>query len=104
MSDNPIGDSAQDFGATKQFIGSVGTTSTAVPAVAGDFIATALIRCPQQTPNTRILFYSFDNVVFTKLSPGEFIIWPTKGNLTQIFIKGNVASVDYEVILNREPT
>lgn len=104
MSDNPIGDNVQDIGLTSQYAGAVGVTSTAVPAVSGDFIATALIRCPVQSPNTRRLLYSFDNVTFHTLAPGEYIGWSLKGNKSQVYIKGNVASVDYEITLNREPT
>lgn len=104
MAEKPIGENAQDFGTTLQLAGSVGTTSTAFPTVAGDPIATALIRCPEQTPNSRRLLYSFDNSTFHTLSPGEYIGWSLKGNLTQVYLKGNVASVNYEIILNREPT
>jgi len=104
MVERPIGDNAQDFGLTEQFAGAVGLSSTALPASPGNPIATCLIRCPNQTPNTKILSYSFDNVTFHTLGPGEFIAWSLKGNLTQIHLKGNVASVNYEVTLNREPT
>jgi hypothetical protein len=104
MAESPIGDNAQDFGLSAQFVGTVGTASTAVPSSAGDPIATVFIRCPSQTPVTRRLLYSFDNVTFQVLSPGEFIAWSLKGNKTQVYIKGNVATVDYEVLVNREPT
>jgi hypothetical protein len=104
MANKPIGENAQDFGTTLQLAGSVGLTSTAFPTVAGDPIATLLIRCPTQSPTTRRLYYSFDDVTFHELAPGEFIGWSLKGNLTQIYLKGNVAGVNYEVTLNREPT
>lgn len=104
MAHKPIGDSAQDFGTTLQLAGTVGTTSTAFPSVAGDPIATCLIRCPTQTPNTVTLSYSFDNVTFHVLGVGEYIGWPLKGNVTQVYLKGSVAGVKYELTLNREPT
>lgn len=104
MADKPIGDSAQDFGSTDQYAGTVGLTSIAVPTVAGDPIATCLVRCPAQTPSTVRLSYSFDNVTFHDLSPGEYIGWSPKGNKTQVYLKANAAGVKYEVVLNREPT
>ena len=104
MVEAPIGDSAQDFGSTTQYVGSVGTGSTAVPSSAGYFISSAIIRCPNQTPVTRTLSWSVDNSTFHVLAVGEFIGLSIKGNKTQIYLKGNVASVNYEVVLNREPT
>jgi len=104
MAEKPIGDNPQDFGLTSNYVGSVTTVSTPIPTVAGNEIATALIRCPSQTPNTRRLLYSFDNVTFLTLTPGEFVGWSVRGSKTQIFIKGNVNPVDYEVILNTEQT
>lgn len=93
----------QGYGTTTQFAGTVGLSSTAFPSVAGDFISTILIRCPEQTPVTNRLSYSFDNVTFHVLAPGEFIAWSLKGNKTQVYLKGNVAAVSYELTLNREP-
>jgi hypothetical protein len=104
MVERPIGDSSQDIGTTTQFTGSVGTTSAAVPSVAGDFITSAIIRCPNQTPTSRTLSWSVDDITFHVLAVGEFIGLSIKGNKTQIYLKGSVASVDYEVTLNREPT
>ena len=104
MTHKPIGDSAQDFGSTSPYTGSVGTTPILVPSVAGDPISLLLVRCKNQTPNTKILQWSVDGVTYHDLAPGEYVGWPPKGNLTQIYLKGTVASVEYEVILNREPT
>jgi len=104
MAEKPIGDAAQDMGNTILYVGTVGTTAVPIPAVAGSPIILMLVRCPSQTPNTRRLSWSVDNVTFHALSPGEFVGWPIKGNYTQIYIKGNVAGVSYEVVLNTEPT
>lgn len=91
-------------GSTTQFQGTVGTTATAFPTVATTAIAECLVRCPNQSPNSKRLLYSFDGgVTFGTLSPGEFIGWSIKGSVSQIYIKGNTANVNYEVILNREP-
>lgn len=102
--DRPIGDSAQDFGSTSQYAGTVGTTPIQVPAIAGNPIATALVRCANQTPTSRRLLYSFNGITYHSLSPGEFILWPLKGNVTQIYLQGNTADVQYEVTLNQEPS
>lgn len=91
-------------GSTTQFVGTVGTTAILVPTVATFAISECLVRCPNQSPNTRRLLYSFDGGVnFGTLSPGEFIGWSLKGSPLQIQIKGNVAGVLYEVLVNREP-
>jgi hypothetical protein len=105
VSDKPIGDSVQDFGSTQQFAGSVNTSVTNIPSVAGDPIASCLIRNAETSGSKRLL-YSLDGTasVFHSLGPGEWISYPTKGNVSQIQIKGSVSSVNYEVTLNREPT
>jgi hypothetical protein len=104
MTDNPIGDSTQDFGSTTQFVGTVGTSSSAVPASPGDYISSVIIRCPNQTPVTKTLSWSIDNSTFHVLAVGEFIGLSIKGNKQQVYLKGNVAGVNYEVTMNREPT
>jgi hypothetical protein len=105
MSDVPIGEFEQDFGSTTQYSGTVGTSPINIPTVAADPIVTCFIRCPAQTPATNRLLFSIDGgSIFHTLSPGEFIIWSPKGNQKQIKIKGNAASISYEVTLNTEPT
>jgi hypothetical protein len=63
-----------------------------------------LVRCPAQTPYSRTLSWSLDNVTYHVLSVGEYVGWPLKGSIKQIYIKGNVAGVSYEVVLNTEAT
>jgi hypothetical protein len=104
MADRPIGDSAQDFGNTIQYTGAVGLTAVLVPSSPGDDIVLALIRCPTQTPITKILYWSLDDITYHALSPGEFIGWPMKGSKKQIYVKGSVASVNYEILINTEDT
>jgi len=59
------------------------------------------VRCKNQTPATVKLFYSIDaGTTFLELLPGEAIMWPLKGAITQIQVKGSVAGVAYEVLLN----
>ena len=93
------------LGTTTNFSGSVGTSFVAVPSSPGKPIAEALVRCSNQTPQSSVLQVSFTSSTgpWISLSPGEFIGWTVKGYMTQIWILGNNASVDYEVVLNREP-
>lgn len=87
-------------GITVQYAGTVGTIATNIPTTPGNRINAMFIRCPNQT-TSRTLSYSIDNgTTFFVLSPGEAITWPLKGSRTQILIKGNVAGVLYEVMLN----
>lgn len=104
MANKPIGDAQQDFGNSTQYTGTVGTTAVAVPSVAGDDIVLFLVRAPSQTPITKRLLWSLDNVTFHELSPGEYVGWPLKGSKKQIYVKGNVAGVNYEIVLNTEAT
>ena len=93
------------LGSSVPFVSTIGTTSTAFPTIASSAIAEFFIKCPLQTPNTIRLLYSIDGgVTFGALAPGEFLGWALKGSVTQIFIKGNIAGVAYELILNKEPT
>lgn len=91
-------------GSTAQYASTVGTSPVSLPAVAGDILAYALVRCgTDNTPNNKRLLYSFDGgVTFGTLSPGEFVGWPLRGGVTQIQVKGNTAAVAYEVLLNFE--
>jgi hypothetical protein len=91
-------------GSTTQFTGVVGVTAISLPPTAGTAIAEALVRCPSQTPNSNRLLYSFDGGAnYFTLSPGEFVGWSLKGGVTQVLIRGSVANVQYEVMINREP-
>ena len=106
MSPNTTTTEIKDLvGSTDQYSGTVGTTPANIPSSAGDKIAECLVRCSSDnTPITKRLLISFDSgTTFLTLSPGEFVGWSLKGSPTQIVIKGNVASVSYEIVLNREP-
>lgn len=88
-------------GSSIPYVGTVGITAISLPSSAGSRINSMFIRCPNQTPTTRRLSYSIDSgVTFLVLSPGESIMWPLKGSIPQVDIKGNVANVSYEIILN----
>jgi len=102
MADLPTQVEVKDSaGTTGSYTGTVGTIATNIPAVAGNRINSFFIRCPNQTPNSNLLSYSIDaGTNYFKLSPGEAIIFPLKGSITQLKIKGNVAGVAYEIMLN----
>lgn len=90
-------------GQTMQFASTVDTTSITLPDVPGDNIATALIRCPSQTPLSRRLLYSFDGgLTYGTLSPGEFVGWSLKGATKQVYLKGNASGVQFEAVFNME--
>lgn len=100
----PQFESIDNLGSTTQYQGTIGTTPAQIPSVAGFDIAEALIRCASDnSPITKRLLWSLDNVTYHTLAPGEFVGWTLKGQQTQIWIKGSVAAVTYEIILNREP-
>jgi hypothetical protein len=96
------------LGKTQQYGGSVGTTPIQVPAVAGQPLADVLIRCAtDNSPITKRLLWSIDNVTYHTLAPGEFVGWDMRkdasnNEIKQIYLKGNVAAVTYEVIANSE--
>lgn len=92
-------------GKSRQYAGTVGTTPILVPAVAGDKLEIAIIRCPRQSPVTRSLLWSIDNVTYHQLSVGEFVGWEFRDNgagapITQLYLKGSVANVSYEMLVN----
>lgn len=100
----PYFETADLQGSTDPYSGTVGTSYVAVPAVAGNVIQSALISCDYDQDVNNELIVSFDGGVsdFVKLSPGGFINPMLRGSIRQIYIKGNVSSVSYSIILNKE--
>lgn len=96
---------ADDLGTTSMFGGSVGAGNTSIPTVAGNQINEVMIRNPSANGILKNLLYSFDGgTTFFTLTAGEFILWTMKGNAQkQVIIKGNIAAVAYEILMNREP-
>lgn len=93
------------LGSSTMFTGTVGTIATNVPPSASTSITELFVRCPNQTPNTKTLSFSIDGGTnFFVLYPGESILWPLKGAVTQVSIKGSVAGVSYEILINRDQT
>jgi len=86
---------------TLQFSGTVGTSPISLPSVAGGALVTVMVSCKVQTPSSRRLQFSLDGgTTFFTLTPGSMVGWEPKA-ITQIQIKGNVAGVEYDVIINR---
>jgi hypothetical protein len=93
------------MGNTTLYSGSVGTTAALQPSVSGDKISEILIRCASSNTNAKRLLWSIDNVTYHTLAPGEFVGWTMSRdlsnlNITQIYVKGSVAAVAYELIVN----
>jgi hypothetical protein len=107
MSDRPPEfESTDRKGTTDVFVGSVGTSWTAIPTVATTEIQSFIVSNDAENPITETISISLDAGTTTM-----DLIYPTgssyqlvKGALTQIWIKGSIASVDYKVVLNREQT
>ena len=98
---NPQQEVTDAKGSSISFVSTIGTIAANLPTVSGNRINTIFVRCKNQTPNTVKLFYSIDaGTTFLELLPGEAIMWPLRGNITQIQVKGSIAGVGYEVLLN----
>lgn len=85
---------------TLQINGSVDTTPAQVPAVAGNDLVSILVKCKTTQTNTNVLYFSFDGTNYNELQVGEWISWDMGAGIKQIYLKGSVASVDYEFIYN----
>jgi hypothetical protein len=99
IADNTGGaSSSQD---TLQFEGSVGTTPIDLPGVASGEITQVIFSCRVQTPSSKRLLFSVDGgSTFFTLSPGSMVGWEPK-DIEQVQVKGNVAGVLYDVLINR---
>lgn len=90
-------------GSTAHFNGTVGTSTIAVPTSPGNVISEVIVSCPSQTPFSKRLKVSFDGgTTFHTLKPNDDLIWGIKGEVKQIHLQGNVSSVEYEIVMNRE--
>ncbi len=91
-------------GSTTHYSGSVGTSPTTVPSSADKVISSFYLENPiTNTPATKELEFSCDGgTTYTSLRLGESIVWPPKGYVKQIYIKGSTASVNYKMIINYE--
>jgi hypothetical protein len=86
---------------TLQFEGSVGVTPIDLPATPGGLITQVIFSCRVQTPSTKRLLFSVDGGAnFFTLSPGAMVGWEPK-DISQVQVKGNVAGVLYDILINR---
>jgi hypothetical protein len=91
-------------GSSDHFNGTVGTSSTAVPASAGAIISELFLRNPKANTSGVTLSISFDGgTTFMDFNRGEGFGWSVKGNKTQVHIKASAASTAYQIVMNREP-
>jgi len=100
----PQFETSESLGSTAHYNGTVGTTAVSVPAVAGNAIADVMISNLDSNANSKKLLVSFDGGTnFTTLSAGASLPWTVRGGITQIKVKGSVASVAYEILMNLQP-
>jgi hypothetical protein len=91
-------------GTTDSYNGTVGTSLTAIPTVAGNIIQEACVICePDQHINYYIDIYTDGGTNFiARIYSGGAWSSELKGGKTQIHIKGSAASVKYQINLDRE--
>lgn len=101
----PEFESADKKGTIDPYVGTVGTSWTAIPTTPGGEIQEFHIECPEQT-YTNELEFSLDGGTTSsgKLYPHGSAQGLLKGGITQIYLKGNVAGVSYKVTLSEEPS
>lgn len=88
---------------TNHFNGTVNTFGVFLPSTSANEITTVLVKNPASNAFAEILHVSFDGgTTYFDLRRKEHIIWTVVDSLTQIKIKGSTATVDYQVIMNRE--
>lgn len=103
MNVKPEFELSDKLGTTVLVSGSVGTSSTAIPAIADKQIDEISIRCKFGQPANRLLLFSFDNVTFHQLGVGDSREEEPRGTIKQIFVKAGgpgVTTVDYEAAIN----
>lgn len=90
-------------GETILYAGAVGTTSLQIPTVADKSLDEVSIRCAIDQAANRRLEFSFDNVVFHRLSVGEGREEEPRGDIDKLYIRAagsGVTTVNYEVAIN----
>jgi len=88
-------------GTTTHINGTVGLTYINIPSVAGDKIIDVAIH--NNSTGVNDLHVSFDGGTnFWTVLAGQKDAWTLKGNLTQFKIKGSTASVNFQILLNKD--
>lgn len=87
---------------TYPFSGSAQLTNTLLPPAPIGEIKQVYIQCRVQTPSSKRLLYSLDGgSTFNEIAVGGAVAWEPK-DIEQIVLKGNVANVLYDVLMNIE--
>ncbi len=89
-------------GSTSHHNGTATSGAVGVPSVAAGFITEVLMTVPKQAGSAAVKI-SFDGGTnYIEVKELGHIVWPMKGDITQVFVKTDSGSFDYEIILNRE--
>jgi len=90
-------------GETILYAGAVGTTALQIPTVADKSLDEVSVRCAVDQATNKRLEFSFDNVVFHRLSVGEAREEEPRGDIVKMYIRAaglGVTTVNYEVAIN----
>lgn len=99
----PEFESTDTLGSTLTFAGTVGTTPTAFPTVAGANIEEIGIRNALDQPFASRLEFSYDGgVTWLRLAVGEAREDEFRGSIKQIYLRaaGTLVTCKYEIIMN----
>jgi hypothetical protein len=95
--------SASVSGSTTLDSNSVGTVAVLIPAVAGDIILSFSARSATGNAAARRMEVSIDGGVnFWVLRAGESVGGDIAGSITQIWIRAQASTLDYEVVVTTE--
>lgn len=101
----PEFESRDNRGTTNQYDSTVGTSPVSIPSSPGGRISEFYLYNPSTNSKSTILYFSMDNgTTFNTLPWNSSFMWTPKGAVTQLQIKANAASKNYELIINIEDT
>lgn len=88
---------------TTHFNGTTNTFGVNLPGSSANNVTTVIVRNPRSNDFGEVLSVSFDGGSnYFDLYRSESLVWTSSDDLAQINVKGSTASVDYQVIMNRE--
>lgn len=106
MTSRPQFDQADQTGKTLQFTGTVGTTAIKLPTspVADHVVAEVLVNTQRISSTAKKLLVSYDGgTTFMEIKRNTLVGWFIRAEgRSQIDIKGNVAGVEYDIVVNLE--
>jgi len=90
-------------GTVTHFSGTATTTPAQVPSSPSTVISELLIR-NTNTQGLAKLQVSFDGgTAYFDIDAGDTLIWGPKGEIGSIYIRSSSGSVNYQILMNREP-